>query len=306
LGWAQSYVKKHNLRTLDVCFHGGEPFINYDVMFYLATSFREAFPSIEFSVVTNGSLITAKNAIQLKDIGVSTWQITLDGMGENHNRSRPIIGQDAFRQISNNLQHLREVDRVKINVNVSRSNVRTIEKDIIRFISEGAIPPNARIVISLVRNLSSSGFWQLPSREAGVVMGRLISVLGRNGHRYVVDDALASAMCSALHPHAFVISPTGVLRQCISAVEREFAVAGSVLDTTQNVHTSALSSFARLRWRVKPCCDCRYLPICMGRCAFESIAKLGRGVCRRSFFDTLCKVVVKEKFHSRMLDLLNN
>lgn len=303
--WIRRYASERGLSKVDVCFHGGEPFRNYGVMVQLGEALRRAFGrSLALSIVTNGSLVTKKSARVLMNLGVSTWQVTLDGLGENHNRSRPIPDQDAFACITGNLRYLRDVDRLSVNVNVGMSNASTIEADLLGLITQDYLPANARIVLSLVRNLSATGRWQLPPREAAKVIGRLISLLSQHGHHYAVDDSLPSAMCAALHPHAFVVSPTGVLRQCISAVERDFAAVGNVGDSQKIIPQSPLSLAAMRKWHTKPCSNCRYLPICMGRCGFERMAGYALYNCRRIYYDILCNMLVRLKFQSRLRDML--
>lgn len=103
-------------------FSGGEPFARPDIL-TLARHASSRGLRVVFS--TNGTLIDAKMAAEIKAIGASYAGISIDGMEAVHDRFRASAG--AFRRALDGIRHCREAGvKVGLRVTMTRDNVQEI------------------------------------------------------------------------------------------------------------------------------------------------------------------------------------
>jgi MoaA/NifB/PqqE/SkfB family radical SAM enzyme len=97
------------LKPLGICFCGGEPTLRLPILLELARVFREVGTTA--NMVTNGQLMTAAMARDLREAGIQMVQVSLDGStAESHDRLRGIPG--AFDNALDAIRMLRDADSV--------------------------------------------------------------------------------------------------------------------------------------------------------------------------------------------------
>ncbi len=103
-------------------FSGGEPLVRPDI---LTLAKHAALKGLRVVFSTNGTLIDAEMAAQIKAIGASYAGISIDGMEEVHDRFRACQG--AFRQSLAGIRHCREAGvKVGLRVTMTRDNIGEI------------------------------------------------------------------------------------------------------------------------------------------------------------------------------------
>jgi len=90
----------YNLGKGSVTFYGGEPLLNKKVLRFIVGYLNEAIrkgdlPSLNFYVITNGSLITRKDAAYFKKNNIQI-SISLDGPKEINDKMRINLSGSAF------------------------------------------------------------------------------------------------------------------------------------------------------------------------------------------------------------------
>ncbi len=116
-------------------FSGGEPLVRDDVFHLMQYTARTG---VRPTLSTNGVLIDAEVARDLKKIGVGYVGISLDGMEEDHDRFRGRKG--AFRDALEGIQQCRRIDqRVGLRFTITRHNYADLS-DVLRLIEEEGIP----------------------------------------------------------------------------------------------------------------------------------------------------------------------
>lgn len=113
------------IKPLNICFCGGEPLLRKDLLIKGITIVSDA--GIKASMVTNGILMTAEIAKQLKASNVFQVQVSVDGMGESHNRLRNMEG--SFDKAIQALRYLSD-EGIKTAVSFAPTawNIGDIEK----------------------------------------------------------------------------------------------------------------------------------------------------------------------------------
>jgi uncharacterized protein len=125
-----------NLKFLELQWFGGEPLVEADIVIEQAKYFREYCEErgiqCSMGMTTNGSLLTPEIAEQLIPLGLSHFQITLDGVKEEHDARRlPIDGKPSYDRILENLRYLKSTSHpftVMLRHNFDPKNLERLEE----------------------------------------------------------------------------------------------------------------------------------------------------------------------------------
>lgn len=104
---------------------GGEPLLRRDLFDVMTYVHELGFP---WGIVTNGVLITDEIVQNMKDAGMKTISISIDGLFETHNKARNLMG--GFEQIIAAIRKLAEadfLDFIEITTVVTSENVDLLE-----------------------------------------------------------------------------------------------------------------------------------------------------------------------------------
>jgi uncharacterized protein len=103
-----------NLSYLNLSWFGGEPLVAKDIILDIsgyAMSLLSKYPHLHYSgnMITNGYLLDISTASALANVGVTKYQISLDGPREIHDKSRiRADGKSTFERIWTNLLAIRD------------------------------------------------------------------------------------------------------------------------------------------------------------------------------------------------------
>ena len=108
-------TRASSLKQLNISWFGGEPLMAKDIVLYLSEEFQKLAKEFDFayngSMTTNGYYLDNKLLKILVDLGVTSYQITLDGTKESHDKIRVMKNQiGSFDTIWGNLLSFREID----------------------------------------------------------------------------------------------------------------------------------------------------------------------------------------------------
>ncbi|MGB9730077.1 MAG: radical SAM protein [Thermoproteota archaeon] len=131
-----------NISSLSVIYFGGEPLLNKQVLVKLHTLFCKLAEKTKIfyspSIITNGTLLNETLVQELDEIkgnhdrSVITFQVTLDGFGETHNRRRPLKdGGNSFSLVYNNFVRLVKEDNIRniaLRSNLDDDNIESVKK----------------------------------------------------------------------------------------------------------------------------------------------------------------------------------
>jgi len=127
LTWEQNRAVIDDLAAFGVpglLLSGGEPLI-HPRFFDLARYARER--ELRLTISTNGTLITADVAARLREIGFAYVGISLDGIGETHDKFRGKAG--AFQKAVAAFHHCRAVDqKAGLRLTLTRTTVTDIDR----------------------------------------------------------------------------------------------------------------------------------------------------------------------------------
>lgn len=285
------------VRGLHITWYGGEPLLGKEIIFELSKKIiaitEENKVGYSAGMITNGYLLTGEPDIvqKLQDSRVKSFQITLDGPPEAHNRRRVLRGNNGptFDHILEGIKLLTASEMiVSLRINVDRSNMDDALKllDILEANNLKDIPIHLghvsadTVVCKSIKNSCAT------IEEFTVLNQTLHEALRQRDFKagqapYYPRIARA---CGANLTNAYVIDPDGDMYKCWSEIGDKLSRIGNITDFNQRGKSERMREIRWLTWEpfeYEDCLTCKMLPICMGGCSYRAMfVNKDRADCR--------------------------
>jgi uncharacterized protein len=275
-------------------FLGGEPLINRkairEATVYAEKIAKQKNIQINYSITTNGTLVTESDAAFFEEYGFSVT-VSLDGIGENHDLNRPMKGgKGSYDTIIKNIQPLLSLQKkmqvsVRVTVTPENSNLPAILDEFIQmgFHGVGFSP--------LLR--SSNGKNEMNEEQLSIMLENMIAC-GLNfeknvleGKRYPFLNMVNALKEISKGTHRPYPCGAGAGYMGVSADEDLFAChrfvnedIGKMGDLNKGVNSELQNNWLSSRHvnKQEPCSQCWARYLCGGGCHHEVIEK-GRPAC---------------------------
>jgi uncharacterized protein len=262
-------------RKVSLDFYGGEPLLTVELIRSISTRLRQSSEAkglpFEFSLVTNGTLLTRPLALELAGLGMHGVKITLDGPQEVHDRSRPFVsGKGSFDIIIKNILEVMDVTKVQIGGNFTRSNYQGFPRLLDYFLSIGITPGKLQMV----------QFNQVTGRADSGVIPDYASTCNCTDEPWLIEATIflrdeilrrgfptskpGPAGCMVEFSNDLVVNVDGAIYKCPAFVGRE---GFSVGDLKRGIVDND-AAYNPDVWKREECLECAYLPQCFGGCRF--------------------------------------
>lgn len=125
--------KNEKINKLQITWFGGEPLLYPDIIESLSDRLIKIAEKNKLkyfsNIITNGYLLNQKNADILTKAKVDNYQITLDGVGSIHNKTRCLKnGEPTFDKIIDNIKNTKITGIIKIRQNIYKDNLNNIQE----------------------------------------------------------------------------------------------------------------------------------------------------------------------------------
>ncbi len=270
-----------HINQLLVSWFGGEPLIALDVIEELSKSFIEVTEacSVPFKAVmtTNGYNLTPENLSRLLDWHVRAIQVTIDGLGEDHDRLRTLKeGGPTFEVIWDNLRAAKQLDKqfnIAIRVNLAPGSVSRIDPFLTRLQEELAGDPRFSVFFR------TAGHWGGPNDHLievcdSVTADKLPLQTGAKALQMnlpIGDIEFnfmrpSGSVCYAAHPNSFVIGANGSIYKCTVALDNHINHVGQLNpDGTMDLDMDKFALWVTSDGEHDPACvGCFFRPSCHG------------------------------------------
>lgn len=275
--------RQPELTQLDVNWFGGEPLLaSADVVLPLSRRLRAAAAglgaSVAFSMTTNGYLLVPEMFHDCLDVGVSTFQISLDGLKEEHDCKRVSVdGEGTYEVIMDNLRAMRTTDRdflVMLRHNFDPASLARLGPFLDMLADEFAGDTRFATFFHAI------GKWGGPNDDdLEVCEGRAAAHALIDAQRLAIERGFRDGVmvnqfrpngftCYAGDPRSFVVGPTGELYKCTVELDtQQRNVVGQLHDDGGlTIDWARLSLWTETNGRMADtkCGTCHFAPACHG------------------------------------------
>jgi len=240
-------------KSLYLNWFGGEPLTAFPVVEDI-TAWANKFctdSKLNFfsSITTNGYNLDGVTSKKLINMGISVFQITLDGPRDAHDSIRKLAnGKPTFDRIWSNLLKMRELDenfRAIIRIHARKDNASRI-KELLEDI-ENSFRNDDRFIVGLrpLENLGGNGIHtiELLEHDQFINLKESLECSGSSKVKDLMKDEIhltgqestandvVQKICYACKPNSFHIRADGSVGKCTVAVDKDYNSIGHLDDS---------------------------------------------------------------------------
>lgn len=299
------------LKSLNISFFGGEPLLYVEkvvmpILKYSSDVCTEKGIKLYSNFTTNGVLLSDDVILQLNSLRyekLPTFQITLDGNDNYHNKTR--VGLDkkpTYDTIVNNIVHtLQHGNEVFVRFNYTHENTLSFldvlddlkKRDLDRF--------KQTLSIKFEHIWQDSQFLE----QTKPMLKKVRDAYAAAGFNVGTDDIHFRHVCYADSPNHFVINYNGDVFKCTA---RDFIsnVREGILDKKgELIMNECFNRRMSIRYANFSCLECKILPICNGGCTQNKMdSKISIG-CYKHMDEQQKDEYIKDRL-DELLESINN
>lgn len=272
------------LKHIDITWFGGEPCLAIEVIENLSKRILKIadLNSVEYTatMVTNGYYIanTPNIVDRFKEMKISSCQITLDGSPLEHNTRRlsKKEGEDTFEYAIKAIETLNQNDiTVDVRINVDSNNTDSVQEllDILKNKNLKHLNYYLGHLIPYTEGCSDLLVTGLSKKEFADCHKCTYEYFERNGFKMGLDGFYPyfARPCIANRVDSLVIDPMGNIYKCRTELGNLSKSCGNITRVNEQTLTELKNEFEWINWSpfdFDKCQKCKYLPICLGGCAY--------------------------------------
>lgn len=274
--WLKKNIRNYN--GIRVSWFGGEPLLALGNIYYISEKIIEICNKNHVpyaaSITTNGYLLTKDVFKKLLSYKVLSYQITIDGNKENHDKNRKMInGSGTYDVIMNNLSDISKniksgIFRVILRNNITMESLNTLNQ----FIDE---------MFERFKEDKRFGFYFRPvgkwgKKEIDIDGSEMLNSLDDMFNIILSSDKtlnylpyksmLEEQMCFAQKRNQFVVRGDGRIAKCTMLLESEKNNIGNIENGKIFIDEYKVSKWLGLgNPKSKKCNECANYPTCYGK-----------------------------------------
>lgn len=293
-----NFIKAKSAQKLDIEYFGGEPMLNIKFIEELSESLKDNKIIFSASITTNGTLLTDRNLSRLYNSGVRSFQITIDGSKNLHNKLRVSRSKnlDSYESVCAALRTISNSSYPDITCSVRiNSNKHTIERNNLEnFISDikKIIPPSDRRFFILPKPIGDYSSANLKSnlraedsycsKESTSEVVKLLEEAFSDQGYMLADPLLLTKKggysCYAGKANSFVINPDLDLFKCTVALDDPINHVGKI-ENNGELNLNKNFDYWTKDYSDSNCSTCRVNNSCQGNsCPLINI-KQNKKIC---------------------------
>ncbi len=284
--YLEGEIKNNGLKSLELTWYGGEPLLEKKRITSLGKRINQLGIDItNHEIITNGYLFDKDAVEKLKDVGIKTVQITIDGLNDEHNNRRPLKGgKKSFDRIIKNLDSFFEgefniaFDRIAIRVNVDKTNEEQYLHTY-KWLKNRYPQSNCIVYPGKIHHDEKDGNKSLchTTNEYTDFCLNLCRSHGIVSEKLYPDDIATE--CLTRSPYAMVIGWQGEIYKCFEELGDENLVVGNINNESIFSNSELISKYSVGidHYKNEKCRRCEYLPICHGGCPIRQLENVYSG-----------------------------
>lgn len=273
LSLVRELISQKNIRLLNLSFFGGEPLLGFNkvilpLLRQLVSLCKEHGVMLNVGFVTNATLLTKKNIEALKSLCISghySFQITLDGNEEYHNKTKHFPTNDGSYQLvlDHILQVVQENMDLLLRFNMSAENIDSYY-DVLSDLCQ--IPKEDRKKFSI----DFQHVWQDNNISVHELLKRqeaLRTAFLAEGFQVKELKNIDSYRCYADRKNHVTINYNGDLFMCTARDFKPESREGVLLKDGRLKWNEKHALRDSIRFGNDTCHKCRIFPLCHGGCS---------------------------------------
>lgn len=283
--WIEKKILDGRVEELEITYMGGEPCLNLGAITDITLKLNQVIENVHYSIITNGVLLNDECIQKFMHLGIHSYQITLDGTREIHDRRRIYSnGTGTYEKILKNIMRVASMDEqsdIVIRVNVDEENASNVPK-----------------LLQILRRMDFQRFSALCVNDTicddGIpkveILNQVISILkiAKQLEFRIAYGELNN--CWMMSDAWFMVNQDGLLYKCPSLVGMEQYAIGSV--TEDQYYPEYEIQMSQTPWN--KCKSCELLGLCQGGCPNRDrlATKSHRQckVCKKQYMKELLKL----------------
>lgn len=290
------------IKKFIISWFGGEPLLYFDrvidpIMNFATNLLTEHNIVLNTSFTTNGYLINEKMIEKFHSYSISSFQITLDGNRERHDKVRYVSkSRGSYDEIIDNILALsRNKLPVNLRINFTKNNLEDLEH-----IVYDILPLEEEYRPYLI--ISFHKVWQEEDLTLGTRVKDLRLFFKKHGFHTVNGDIpnTLRESCYADRKNHATINYNGEVFKCTARNFSSDAKEGDLKEDGSIVWNEKFHDRMNIKFKNKPCFSCPIMPICNGGCSQAAIESEGEEYCIYNFDEQRKKEVVLEKYFHKI------
>ncbi len=302
--WLNAYSTMKKVNDIFVDFYGGEPLLNKKMMIYFMKKAAQESQHYRFSSVTNGTLLTKETVKELKPLGFTASQVTLDGPELLHDdRRRMKSGKGTFDVIFNNILNVVDDIGIGLSINTDRQNYEAIP-EFLDFLASYGLADKIVLAFNIVQPaVKEQEHCKKHIFNAGEVSESQFMVYKAAVDKgFNIQHRIVSGVCRSQHEFSVVFDPVGDIYPCPATVGIDKFYSGNVTQPLNEFYRRWSQHIGSEPWNTEECLDCKYLPICLGGCRhqlYTSLEKFDGPICHKDSFKGDTRIMILRALHNQ-------
>ena len=277
-----NYINSHqDIKNVELAWFGGEPLLNFhriiEIASFAKTFCMEHHINIYNTITTNGILLNKEKLEEMTSLNFTFFQITVDGIQEEHDKIKVIKGQSAYAMTLRNICLIAESlpnAEISLRYNYTKENLnpKRFISDLNKFIPQRI---RSRIELSLMK------VWQEDEEKLNNELISQLAYMAKH-YGYQVDVGPEFGICYVEKQHFNCIFPNGRVDKCDN--DDPELCRGDISDDGEIKWKENISFLDKTIFNTdSDCLQCKYLPICYGPCPRERDRKnslVSKWTCR--------------------------
>lgn len=270
------FIKSHSkVKTLGICWYGGEPLLALSTMKKIMKRIKEEIdiPVNKHAVITNGALINDEALNFFKEYALDNIQITFDGIKQRHDeiRRNKETKEPTFDLLVQNIDRLSNElpqARIDIRINIDKSNQNDYYQ-MLEFGKNRWHKKNIDIYPGFLRVDDETGkAMSCASFHKSEIADFMLDLSKREVNK-IFYPILVKNVCMATRTNAYIIGPEGEIYKCWNDVSDPAKIIGNIFNKELSNAELYYKYIIGSKWYNKENCKkCFFLPICDNGCAW--------------------------------------
>jgi len=315
VSWIKYRVVNLGYRSVFLNFYGGEPLLNKPMLEHIAASIKtwceDRGTPFYFMMQTNGYLMTPELVDRYLELGLKQVRISIDGVGEVHDKHRPLRGGGStFKIIMKNI--IASCDKVPIGLSVTfdKGDILHIEKLFVYLKEKGILHKLGRFIFAPIHATLGPHGQTDKIQNAHCMCNYEDDALVQSNRRirelmmsYGLDNksGMSTSICPVTRDEAGVtVDQQGRLFKCNSMLGHPELSTGHVKD---NQYNQQHQTFVGLDVFNQCPQDCTYMPMCSGGCRLSSFLKnqnFSTPACHKPYLNRMAPEMIMQEYQTRM------